>query len=56
MVEHGSWSSASMVQDSGFVVNSSCWNCGGQNHAEEECPSKKTSVSNLSGSYLNKGR
>jgi len=56
MVENGSWNSPSMVQDSGFVVNSSCWNCEGKGHNADECSFKNTSVSNPSGSNLNIGR
>jgi len=56
MVENGSWNSASLVQDSGSGVNSTCWKCGGKGHKADEFPSKKTSVSNPSGSNLNKER
>jgi len=53
MLEHGS---PSMNQDSGFILNSTCWNCGGEGHKADECPSKKTSASNPFGSYPNKVR
>jgi len=32
MVENGSWNSPVTIQDSGFVVNTTCWNCGGKGH------------------------
>ena len=36
MVENGSWNSPSTIQDSGFVVNTTCWNCGGKAHNADE--------------------
>ena len=41
MVENGSWNSPATIQDSGFVVNTNCWNCGGKGHKAVEYSSKK---------------
>jgi len=43
MIENGSWNSPATIQDSGFVVNTTCWNCGSKGHKTEECSSKKVS-------------
>jgi len=45
MIENGSWNSPSTTQNSGFVVNNYCWNCGGIGHRADECPSKKVTNS-----------
>jgi len=45
MIENGSWNSSSTNQDSGFIVNTTCWNCGGKGHRADECPSKKVTNS-----------
>jgi Zinc knuckle len=45
MIENGSWNSPSTAHDSGFVVNTTCWNCGGKGHRADECPSKKATGS-----------
>ena len=45
MIENGSWYSPSTTQDSGFVVNTTCWNCGGKGHRADKCPSKKVTNS-----------
>ena len=41
MVENGSWNSPSTILQSVFVVNTSCWNSGGNGHKADACPSKK---------------
>jgi len=41
MFENGSWNSPATIQDSGFIVNTTCWNCGGKGQKAEECSSKK---------------
>ena len=41
MIGNGSWNSPSTTQYSGFVVNTTCWNCGGKGHRADECLSKK---------------
>jgi len=45
MIENGSWNSPSTTQDSGFVVHTTCWNCGGEGRRADECPSKKVTKS-----------
>ena len=45
MIENGSWNSTSTTQNSGFVVKTNCWNCGGKGHRADECPSKKVTNS-----------
>ena len=41
MIENGLWTGATSIQESGFVVNTTCWNCGGKGHRASDCPSKK---------------
>jgi len=45
MIENGSWNSHSTTQDSGFVVNTTCWNCGSKGHRADDFPSKKVTNS-----------
>ena len=45
MIENGSWNSPSTTQNSGFVVNTYCWNCGGKGHRADECPSERVTNS-----------
>jgi len=40
--ENGLWSGLSTIQESGFVVNTTCWNCGGKSNNAPDCPSSKT--------------
>ena len=41
-IENGLWTGVSTIQESGFVINTTFWNCGGKGHKAPECPSKKT--------------
>ena len=54
MVENGSWNSPETIQDSGFVVNTTCCNCGGKGHKAEEFSSKK--IANTTNPYKTRGK
>jgi len=36
MLENGLWNSPFTTQDSGFVVATTCWNCGAEGHKSDE--------------------
>ena len=49
MIENGLCTGASTIQESGFVVNTTCWNCRGKGHRASNCPSKKIGGTPASG-------
>ena len=49
MIENGLWTGTATIQESGFVVNTTCWNCGGKGHRASDCPSKKIGGTPASG-------
>jgi len=38
MIESGLWMEVSDTQESGYVFNSTCWNCGGTGHCAKKFP------------------
>jgi len=36
ILENGLWKSPFTTQDSGFVVTTTCWNCGAEGHKSDE--------------------
>jgi hypothetical protein len=49
MIENGLWTGASTIQESGFVVKTTSWNCGVKGHRASDCPSKKIGGTQVSG-------
>jgi len=41
MIENGLWTGDPTIQESRFVVRTTCWNCAGKGHRALDCPSKK---------------
>jgi len=42
MSENWLWTDASTIQEWGFLVKTTCWNCGSKGHSALDCPSNKS--------------